>query len=348
MNALGNILHLAKFYPPEWGGMESVTQDLAIATQAAGHTVTVVAFTKSGPAKREIMDNVLVERAPAKTLASQPLSLGWVQRAITAVRDADIVHIHLPNMLAAIVLPFVPAKAKVVLHWHSDVVGKGVLSRLTRPLEYALARRANAIIATSDPYAKASAVLNAFSDKVNVIPLGIHDPATAASSFLPDGLKSFIAGRRVLLSVGRLVPYKGFGYLIDAMDDVESDCCLIIVGGGELSETLSQDIASKNLHSTVMLAGKVPLETLNALFKTASVYVMPSTMRSEAFGVVLLEAMAHGLPVIATECLGSIKTDKPDAMCRPQVQRLWPTQLTNSWMIPRLRPVMQRRVALGI
>ncbi len=299
------IVHIAKFYPPEWGGMESVTQDLAVGAAQAGLKVSVVAFTNTGSAKKERIENVDVDRAPAKTIASQPLSFDWIRRSIAQARHADIVHIHLPNMLAAFIIPFLPTKTKLVLHWHSDVVGKALLSRLTRPLENSMAKRADAIIATSQPYADASNVLQKFSDKVHVIPLGIHDPAAHTAPVLPDDLQAFIAGRPMLLSVGRMVEYKGFQYLIEAMQNVAPDCCLIIVGGGELSLDLQKQIDANGLQSKVKLAGKVPLATLNALFATASLYVMPSIMRSEAFGVVLLEAMAHSLPIIATNIEGS-------------------------------------------
>ncbi len=299
------ILHLAKFYPPEWGGMESVTQDLAIGASDAGHEVTVVAFTSHGSAKTEVINGVKIIRTFAKTIASQPFSIGWMRQAIGHARAADVIHIHLPNMLAASILPFVPARCKIVLHWHSDVVGKAILSRITRPVEYAMMHRADAIIATSEPYAKASAMLQKYGDKVHVIPLGIHDPVISTTPILPDDIKQFIAGRPFLLSVGRMVPYKGFSYLIDAMQDNKSGCCLIIVGGGELTDELQKQIIDLSLQSSVMLAGKVPLSTLNALFTNASIYVMPSILRSEAFGVVLLEAMAHRLPIIATQIDGS-------------------------------------------
>jgi glycosyltransferase involved in cell wall biosynthesis len=299
------IVHIAKFYPPEWGGMESVTRDLAVGAAQAGLDVSVVAFTKTGPARSERIENVDIERSPATTIASQPLSVRWLMRAIAQAKRADLVHLHLPNMLAAAIIPFLPAKAKLVLHWHSDVVGKALLSRLTRPLEHMMARRANAIIATSQPYADASQILQKFSSKVHVIPLGIHDPATDTAPALTGDMQDFIAGRQLLLAVGRMVPYKGFTFLIDAMQNTAPDCCLIIVGGGELSSALQAQIDSKGLQSRVKLAGKLPLEELNALFAHASIYVMPSILRSEAFGVVLLEAMAHGLPIIATKIEGS-------------------------------------------
>jgi glycosyltransferase involved in cell wall biosynthesis len=300
-----NVVHVAKFYPPEWGGMESVTRDLAVGAAQAGFDTSVVAFTKTGPARSEQIENVSIERATATSIASQPLSARWLKHAIIKARRTDIVHIHLPNMLAAGIFPFIPSRTKIVLHWHSDVVGKALLSRLTRPLELMMARRADAIIATSQPYADASEILKKFSNKVHVIPLGIHDPAAGPIAALPDDLQSFIAGRRQLLSVGRMVPYKGFTYLLDAMQNTSPDCCLIIVGGGELFSELQKQIDDKGLQTRVKLAGKLPLDHLNALFANASIYVMPSILRSEAFGVVLLEAMAHNLPIIATKIEGS-------------------------------------------
>jgi glycosyltransferase involved in cell wall biosynthesis len=301
------IAHWAKFYPPEWGGMESVTRDLAVGAARAGHTVSVAAFTADGVNRLETLDGVTVTRSKHwKALASQPLSLDWLRTCVRLGRNADVVHIHLPNMLAAVAMPLISKRSRVILHWHSDVVGKGVLGMLLRPLETYLARRADAIIATSAPYAAASPLLKRFSEKVVIIPLGIEDPSKLAEkTALPSHIAAFVAGRKLILSVGRLVPYKGFEYLIDAARELPDDACIVIAGGGELEPVLRAKVEASGLSARFMIAGRIESATLAALFDQATLYVMPSVERSEAFGVVLLEAMAYGLPIVATQIAGS-------------------------------------------
>ncbi len=301
------IVHWAKYYPPEWGGMESVTRDLAVGAARAGHTVSVVAFTADGVNRLEVLDGVTVTRSKQwKALASQPLSLDWLRTCVRLGRSADVVHIHLPNMLAAVALPLISKRSRIILHWHSDVVGKGVLGKLLRPLEAYLARRADTIIATSVPYAAASPLLKRFSEKVIIIPLGIADPNKGGEiATLPSNISTFVAGRKLILSVGRLVPYKGFEYLIDAARDLPDDACIVIAGGGDLEPALRIKVEASGVSARLMIAGRIESATLAALFRNANLYVMPSIERSEAFGVVLLEAMAYGLPIVATQIEGS-------------------------------------------
>jgi glycosyltransferase involved in cell wall biosynthesis len=300
-----HIVHWAKFYPPEWGGMETITHALAVGSRAAGYDVSVVAFTKDRHATDEL-GSVEVVRCRAKTtIASQPLSLRYVVQAIRRARTAEVVHIHFPNLLCALPLAVLPRRAQVILHWHSDIVGKGLLGRFTRPVEKWMAKRADIIIATSENYAAASPVLGDYGGKVAVVPLGIDDVADEPKATLPDEIETFLDGRRFALAVGRLVPYKGFDCLIEAAVQLPRDIAIIIVGGGPCEAALRAAIDERGLTAQVKIVGTVSRETLNGLFGAASVYVMSSIERSEAFGVVLLEAMAHGLPIVATDIPGS-------------------------------------------
>lgn len=304
------VVHLGKFYPPDNGGIESVTAALARGAAAAGLRTTVFCFEEHG--RGDALDQgVQVLRVPAFKLASQPLSAAYYTRGLRLARQADIVHVHLPNMLAAVVIARLPPGPKVVLHWHSDVVGKGLLAKLTRPIERAMLRRADRVVCTSQAYADASATLRPFIDKVVVVPLGVPEvpqprpSAGEARAALPAALRQHLGQRPLVLAVGRLVPYKGFDVLINAADRLSTDAAVVIVGGGPLQEALRAQVGQAGLGQRVLLAGRVDDTTLAALQCLTTVYCMPSVERSEAFGVALAEALARGLPAVATQIAGS-------------------------------------------
>ena len=300
------IVHWAKYYPPEWGGTELVNYDEATASVAAGDEVTVVAFTR-GEQRTDVDAGVRVVRAKVTGgIDTQPLAWRWFVDAIREVRGADILHIHTPNLLAAPALLFVPRRVRVILQWHTDLVDKGLLGKLVRPLELYMSWRAQILIATSDVYAKASVILRGAGAKTRAIPLGIADPAAQpAAAELPGDVQAFLRGRPYALAVGRSVPYKGFEYLIEAASQLRSDTAVVIVGTGALQPLYRRMIDQLGLGDRVMLAGRVKTPDLNALFRDAAMYVMSSVKRSEAFGIVTLEAMGHSLPVIATSIEGS-------------------------------------------
>lgn len=300
------IVHWAKYYPPEWGGTELVNHQEATASAAQGDEVTVVAFTRA-EAREAVEEGVKVVRAKvAGGIDSQPLSWRWFTSAIREARGAEVLHIHTPNLLAAPALLFVSRRTRIILQWHTDLVDKGLLGWLARPLEMYMAHRAQILIATSDAYAQASPILRRAGAKTRSIPLGIPDPAKApASPTLPAAVAEFLRGRPYALAVGRNVPYKGFEYLIEAAARLRSPGAIVIVGTGPLEPLYRKLIADHGLEDRVLLAGRVGTEDLNALFRHADLYVMSSVKRSEAFGIVTLEAMGHSLPVVATQIEGS-------------------------------------------
>jgi glycosyltransferase involved in cell wall biosynthesis len=186
------------------------------------------------------------------------------------------------------------------------VINKGLLGKILRPLESAILRRADCIVATSQVYANASESLRTYKNKISVVPIGV--PAARldrTDSDLPASIDQLISGRKIILSVGRLVPYKGFNVLIDAAKHLSNDSLVVIVGSGPLQQKLQQAIEVAGVKDRVFLAGRLSDTALHALFKRASLYCLPSTYRAEAFGVVLLEAMTYGLPIVATNIPGS-------------------------------------------
>ena len=300
-----SIVHLAKYYSPDQGGMESVTQVLAEG-HSGTHRVTVVCFSH-GETSQERLRGVQVNRFRIGWLrASQPFSRGYFFGGLRFARQANVVHLHAPNLLASVMSLLLPASCKLVVHWHSDVVGKGWLAYLVRPLEKAMLKRADSVIATSPAYLAHSKPLQSIRRKVKVIPIGIPDPVpTSSDQPLPAAMVEFLQGRKMVLAIGRLVPYKGFENLIAAAASLPDNAAVIIAGGGPLLEQLRQTVHATGLQHKVNLAGRVSNEVLDALFKRAQIFCLPSIERSEAFGVVLLEAMARGIPCVATTIPGS-------------------------------------------
>jgi glycosyltransferase involved in cell wall biosynthesis len=307
------VLHLGKFYSPDSGGIETVTKDLALGAARAGNDVTVLCFGRVQCRSQERIDGVEVVRAPIWKLASsQPFGWQYVREFLSRAAEFDIVHVHVPNMLAALMLLLARVPGKVVVHWHADVVDKGWIGALMRPLEWTMLRRADVLLATSRAYADASAQLRRFTAKVRIVPIGIEDldvfdddsnarePEPALS-----GRAASAGGAPLVLAVGRLVPYKGFDVLVAAARLLPEPCRVVIVGGGELRTELEALIRQHGVGDRVVLAGRLGDESLRALFQNAAIFCLPSVSRAEAFGVVLLEAMAHGLPIVASDIAGS-------------------------------------------
>ena len=293
-------------YPPDMGGIEIVTQSLAVAACGAGYDVTVICFDQSGMSGNSDA-GMCIQRYPIrKMLSSQPLSFAYFFAAVCEGRKADIVHLHAPNLLAAFASLFLGSKPKLLVHWHADVLGKGLLGRMVMPLEYLMLRQSAVILTTSQPYADNSLPLRSFLKKNRVVPLGIVSPKIEQEQTkLSPRLTEFIAGRKLVLSVGRLTAYKGFSVLVEAAKLMPDDAAIVIAGAGELSDTLASLIHRNELSGKIMLAGRVTHEELTALYKNATLFCLSSVTRAEAFGVVLIEAMAYGLPIVATNIEGS-------------------------------------------
>ncbi len=308
---MAKIVHFGKYYHPDAGGIESVTSSLARGAVKAGHKVTVVCFKKTHVNEVEVIAGVLVLRASiGKLIVSQPLGWRYLVLCLRESRHADVVHLHAPNMLAAICGILMAKKVRLLVHWHSDVIGKGWLGSALKPLEFLLLKRADKIVATSHVYANASPTLKPFCSKISVVPIGVQDPkqidvCISELPSMPSDLGAKVKGRRFILAVGRLVPYKGFNVLIEAAQYLCEDAVVVIVGAGPLQEDLKHAINAAGVSDRVYLVGRQSDEVLSALFNAAALFCLPSVERSEAFGVVLLEAMAYGLPIVATNIPGS-------------------------------------------
>lgn len=217
----------------------------------------------------------------------------------------DILHLHLPNtsVFWALCLPSA-RRIPWVVHWHSDVLGDKspwflrVLYPLYRFFEQAVLKRAKCIICTSEPYATSSEALAAFRTKVTVVPLGLPDLAAPLVSKRGEGALK-------VLMIGRLTYYKGHDFLLNALATLPAGLVeLIIVGSGELRQALQKKIHQLGLQHTT-LAGQVSADQLVALLDQCDLLALPSIEKTEAFGLVLLEAARRARPALVTDVAGS-------------------------------------------
>lgn len=289
------LLHVGKFYPPHMGGIETHLRDL-VSQQSASMAVEVLVANETARMQSEYLDGAKIVRLPTVArLASMPIcpSLPF----FLSRRPDSLLHIHLPNPWAALSLMASTHRGPVILTHHSDTLGRRRLRRLSDPLVCRAMDRASAIIVTSRRYLETSEELVAYREKCHVIPLGI-DPSVFAR-VEPAGVESIRQqyGSNLILAIGRLVGYKGFEYLVDAMREV--DATLLLIGTGPLRDRLKNRIAILGLQKKVRMLGYI--DNVAPYFKAAQMLVLPSISRAESFGMVQLEAMAAGLPVVNTE-----------------------------------------------
>lgn len=242
----------------------------------------------------ETVRGVKVSRLASRgTVFSQPLVRGLGRRL--REMEADVVHLHEPNPLAMVQFLLSRNPARLVIHYHSDIVRQKRLRWLYRPwLEAGLAR-AQSIVVGSQELLDNSEVLARWKHKCRVIPFGID-----LEPFLALPRQPRWTGRTLVLAVGRLAYYKGFHYLVEAMQKVDG-ADLAIVGEGPERASLESLIAERQLGERVRLWGRLSDPDLLALYGQADVFCLPSCERSEAFGLVQLEAMGAALPVVSTD-----------------------------------------------
>lgn len=289
------VLHLGKFYPPHPGGMETHLQALCAQLKQSINVEVVVANDERETID-EVIDGVAVARlGTLMNFAAAPICPQMVRR----VRDsrADIVHIHWPNPTAVLAYLASGHRGHLVFSYHSDVIRQRLLRKPFWPVLRHALRRAAAIIVASPNYAQSSPVLQKFRDRCRVIPYGIAlEPFDRANAIDVARIRKEY-GPRIVLGVGRLVYYKGFAFLIRAMRAVEGR--LLIVGSGPLRAELEREARASGVQERVTFLTDVA--DVRPYYHAADVFALSSVARSEAFGIVQLEAMACGKPVVNTE-----------------------------------------------
>lgn len=304
------ILQVNKLYYPVTGGIERVVQQLAEGLCDVTDSKVLVCQQK-GKTTTEQINGVEVTRASSiGMLSSLPLSMSFLWKFRNMSRDRDILHIHMPFPLGDLACFLSGYRGKVVLWWHSDIVRQKRMLKIYRPLMEWLLRRADCIIVATQGHIDGSEFLKPYEDKCRIIPFGVERQIEeTADRWIAVQEES--SGRQHsskdsvrFLFVGRLVYYKGCNELIRAFIQASasrSDLFLDIVGTGPLEREMKEMVHEAGLEERVRFYANVEDEELAEFFGTCDVFVLPSVARSEAFGLVQIEAMAFGKPVINTK-----------------------------------------------
>jgi len=295
------ILQLGKFYPLR-GGVEKVMASLTEGLSARGISCDMLCASSDGARETQIFPfnekgRIIVVPTWLKAAGTMiaPKMIVWLR---AHKDDYDLIHIHHPDPMAALALRLSGFRGRVILHWHSDILSQRLLLFFYKPLQNWLIRRAERIVGTTPVYLRESPHLARVQDKCIAVPIGI-DPLRPDTQKVAE-IRSRFPGKKLILSVGRLVTYKGFPYLIDAMPLLPETYHLVIGGTGPLRDALAQHIREKGLQSRVSLIGFIPDADLPAWFGACDCFVLTSTMKTEAFGIVQIEAMSCHKPVVAT------------------------------------------------
>lgn len=286
------IVHLYKDYFPVLGGIENHMRVLAEAQAASGHDVTVLVCDPTARSRSEAVGGARIIRAGRlATVASMPVS--FAQPLALAQMRPDIIHVQSPYPLGEAANWLVGRAKATVISYQSDVVRQKGWLRLYGPVLRRVLRAADRIIVSNGRYLESSPWLAPVRGKCAVVPLSVDHHRFSPPSEPFDGPPT-------LLFVGRLRYYKGVDTLIRALTHLP-DVALNVAGTGPMMAAWKSLAAGLGLSGRVRFLGDVSDADLPALYQQAHCFVLPANARSEAFGKVLLEAMASGLPCITTE-----------------------------------------------
>lgn len=294
------VLHFFKTsFPDTMGGVEQVINQIARGANKLGVQTDVLSLTPDRVARTIEIDGYLAHRARLDfQIASTGFSASAFLRFSELAKKVDVIHFHFPWPFMDVVHFATRVKKPTVVTYHSDIIKQKNLLKLYRPLKHKFLASVDRIVATSPNYLTTSDVLNKFSDKVSVIPIGL-DKSTYPEP-IPERLLYWREklGPKFFLFVGVLRYYKGLHILLDATKG--TDYPIVIVGAGPIEAELKAQAAQLGLRNIHFL-GQLSDEDKVALLTLSYGVLFPSHLRSEAFGISLLEGAMYGKPMISSE-----------------------------------------------
>lgn len=295
------VLEINKAYFPHIGGIESLVKQYSEELRRYCAVKTLVCRDDRGKTFVDCINGVKVTRAGSLgTYFSCPLSLSFLRLFRKTAKNADIVHINVPFPLADVALMLSGYKGRVAVSWHSDIVRQKKLMLLYKPFMMYLLKRADVIFTATQGHIDNSDYLPKFREKCRILPYGITPGdylEIERVPFLSEKLTDKSAVK--VFFTGRLVYYKGIDVLLKAFTKIHG-CELFIAGTGKLEDSLKAYAKSHGLSDKVHFLGFLPDSELKQAYADCDIFVLPSTEKSEAFGIVQLEAMIYGKPVINT------------------------------------------------
>lgn len=297
---LMRVLHVFKtYYPDTFGGVERTIHAIAKGAVAHGIQSDVLSLSRDPVANTVEFDGHVAYKAK---LDLEFASTGFSREAFSKFKDlgakADVVHYHFPWPFMDLLHLVHPPGRPTVVTYHSDIVKQKLLLQLYKPLMHRFLSSVTRIVATSPNYLENSEVLQRYRDKTDVIPIGLDEADyPRASQELRDRWRARFA-KPFFLFVGVLRYYKGLHTLIEAAKNVDAD--ILIAGEGPMEVELKAQAASAGLTNVHFLGAVSDLDKA-ALLELCTAFVFPSHLRSEAYGLSLVEAAMFGKPMISCE-----------------------------------------------
>lgn len=316
------VIHLGKYYPPATGGIETHTGTLcrSLADRGLGVGVVVVNHVD---ARGEDVTFSSSARTPSTEDADGPVRIWRVGRVANVAKlditptlprllrqlqseKPDVWHLHTPNITMMLALASMKSLTPLVITHHSDIVRQKVLKYGVRPLEKLIYGRAARILPTSTAYAEGSDLLKKMPGKVTPLPLGIdlapYQTPTAKALAYAEQLKQ-THGSPLWLTVGRLIYYKALDIAFEALKHVPGK--LLVIGTGPMEAEWKARAQALGVSDRVVWLGRTTQDELQGAYRAATAYWFPSNARAEGFGLVQVEAMAAGCPIINCAIPGS-------------------------------------------
>ena len=295
------VLHIGKYYPPYPGGIETYCKIICEGLVTKGIEVDIVVANNINNFSEEVINNVKVYRLPRRgVLSSIPVAPNMIffLRKLVKNNNYDMIHLHFPNPMGEIAYLFTGYRGKLIITYHTDASMRNKLKLLYVPIINKVLKSAHYIIVTSENYLKKLSIPDRLRNKCKIVPIPV------SPHFLSESDTGEIAQIKAkygdfVLFIGNLSSYKGPEYLIGAMKNI--NCNLVIAGIGSENLNLRNRVKSLNLEDRVSFLGRVEDSDLRNFYDACTVFCLPSVSSMETFGIVLLEAMARGKPVVSTE-----------------------------------------------
>ena len=308
------VLTFGRYADDNFGGLERYVFELARSLEGEASFVNIVA--QRGAAPDVPLAGETVYASPLLHVGGAPIcpSMPWHALRRHWRAPFDIVHLQFPaDPMAHLAYELLPRSVKRVIGWHSDIVRQRGLLRPYRPFLDRSLRRADAIIAATPAHIRSSEQLSAVRDtaKFHVVPYGFDLSRFERRPLLADEVRRRYGGKLLVFALGRHVYYKGFGFLIRALAGLP-EAVLALGGQGPLTDDLRRIARDAGVGDRVDFVGRIPDQELPAWYHACDVFCLPSIEPAEAFGIVQVEAMACGRPVVCCQLDNGVNWVNPD------------------------------------
>jgi len=308
------VLTFGRYADDNFGGLERYVFELARALEGEVFFVNIVA--KRGPRPDVPLAGETVYAMPLAHVGGTPVCPTMPWHALRRHWRAafDIVHMQFPaDPMAHLAYELLPRSVKRVIGWHSDIVRQRGLLRPYRPFLNRSLRNADAIIAATPAHIRSSEQLSAVRDtaRFHVVPYGFDLSRFERRPLPADEVRRRYGGKLLVFALGRHVYYKGFEFLIRALAGMP-DAALALGGQGPLTDDLRRVAREAGVEDRVDFVGRIPDQDLPAWYHACDVFCLPSIEPAEAFGIVQVEAMACGRPVVCCQLDNGVNWVNPD------------------------------------